>query len=104
MRSLCVGIVVSVLLIILESDLSAFEPVFKRGKNIKVGGTVLDVGRYSVPSVCDWNNDGRKDLVVGQFWDGKVRLYINRGTDSCPVFTAFTFLEADGEVISVGHY
>ena len=43
----------------------------------------------SWPCVCDWNLDGRKDLLVGQ--EGlsapcNVYVYLNEGTDSLPVF------------------
>jgi hypothetical protein len=38
---------------------------------------------------CDWNLDGRKDLLVGQEGIGapcNVYVYLNEGTDSVPVF------------------
>lgn len=37
------------------------------------------------PFVVDWNNDGRKDLVVGQS-DGMVKLFANVGLEEAPVF------------------
>jgi len=43
----------------------------------------------SWPTVCDWNRDGRKDLLVGQEGIGStsnVYVYLNDGTDSLPVF------------------
>ena len=45
--------------------------------------------------------DGRKDMIVGQFDGGKIRLYINRGTDSKPEFGDFQFLHAGGKQISL---
>ena len=83
---------------------AAFEPVFKTGVNIQANGSPIDVGTYSIPNVCDWDSDGKKDLLVGQFLDGKVRFYRNQGTDEEPVFTNFTYLEAHGEIISVPYY
>ena len=36
----------------------------------------------------DWNNDGKKDLLLGKWQStaGQVRLYLNVGTDAAPVF------------------
>jgi len=62
----------------------------------------IDVGNWSAPTTADWDNDGKKDLIVGQYSGGKVRLYINEGTDTSPVFpaTAHTFIKAHGTDIS----
>jgi hypothetical protein len=38
-------------------------------------GTDIDVGTYSKPFVCDWNNDGWLDLLVGNS-TGNVWLYL----------------------------
>jgi len=70
------------------------------GVRLKAGGEVIDanIGHF-VPCVTDWNHDGKKDLIVGQFSDGKIRLYLNRGTDSAPVFKDFSYLRAGGAEI-----
>ncbi len=57
-----------------------------------LGGTPLDVGAKAVAFVADWNRDGRKDLIVGDD-SGKVRLYLNSGTDAAPIFTTFAYLQ-----------
>jgi len=44
------------------------------------------------PRVVHWDGDGRKDLIVGQS-DGAVRIYLNTGTDSNPVFDSGAYLE-----------
>ena len=44
-----------------------------------------DPGPGARSYVCDWNNDGKKDLLTTS-WEGFVRLYINQGTDDKPVF------------------
>lgn len=56
----------------------------------------VDVG-HAAPYVYDYNKDGLKDLIVGQFGGGKARIYLNRGTDAEPVFDGFTYLQAAGE-------
>ncbi len=43
------------------------------------------VSAGAVPFVADWNNDGRKDLIVGDA-DGKVTLFTNDGTEQAPSF------------------
>ena len=53
------------------------------------------------PVVTDWNNDGKKDLIVGQFDHAKIRLYLNYGTDSKPVFKDYSFLKAGQDDISL---
>jgi len=56
------------------------DPVFDAGQMIKVGsaGANLDVGARATPTPLDWDNDDRKDLVVGAL-DGKIHIYLNCG-------------------------
>ena len=78
---------------------------FQPGVKIEADGKAIDVergiGGGVVPSAVDWNGDGKKDLLVGQYKDGKIRLYLNQGTDNAPVFKDFTYLQAGGKVISL---
>jgi hypothetical protein len=46
-----------------------------QGALTDTSGTDLDVGTYSKPFVCDWNNDGWFDLLVGNS-TGNVWLYL----------------------------
>jgi hypothetical protein len=48
-------------------------------------------GEMAAPELADWNNDGLTDLLAGQA-DGRVALYLNRGTVGSPVFDGFTHL------------
>jgi len=57
----------------------------------------------SWPFVCDWNNDGRKDLLVGQEGIGlpcNVFVYLNQGPDSAPVFADSTPIRVSGVPIN----
>lgn len=56
------------------------------------GIEVLRVYEGAIPYVADWNNDGRKDLVVG-LASGFVKLFLNKGQDNAPAF------DADGVVL-----
>ena len=65
-------------------------------------GIELTLAGYTVPSYVDWNNDGPKDLVIGQggggSFDASVRVYLNSGSASFPMFSqANSFLaQSDG--------
>ena len=54
----------------------------------------LDVGDFSSPFVHDWNDDGKKDLIVGQNnnSNGYVGFYENIGTDAEPSFNGSTLI------------
>jgi hypothetical protein len=53
---------------------------------------------YAAPSWFDVDGDGVKDLVVGQFAGGKIKVYRNLGGGR---FAAGKWLEADGKVAEV---
>jgi len=74
----------------------------QKGVKLQANGKTIDVNiGHLVPCVTDWNNDGQKDLIVGQFSGGKIRLYLNHGTDSDPRFKDFSYLHAGGSEISL---
>lgn len=53
------------------------------------------------PAVLDWNNDGRKDLLIGAA-DGTVALVLNSGSETAPVFTySGNLLQLSGGPLSV---
>jgi hypothetical protein len=60
----------------------------------------VDVG-HAAPFVADLKGDGSMVLLVGQFGDGKLRLYPNVGTKTEPRFDKFDWLKAGGTVASV---
>jgi hypothetical protein len=84
----------------------AAGPVALRpGVKLQAAGEPIDdhkLGHF-VPTVVDWNGDGKKDLIVGSFSGepGNVRLYINVGTDAEPKFNKPVFLEAGGQPIKL---
>lgn len=63
--------------------------------------TVVDAAANSAPSILDYNNDGKKDMVAGSY-DGTLRIYINTGTDESPVFSAPAAIKADNADLNVG--
>jgi hypothetical protein len=68
------------------------DPVFRGFEYVKLSGVNFDAGSYSVPFIVDWNNDGKKDLIVGDSV-GKVALLINEGTNAAPVFNTKVFIK-----------
>jgi hypothetical protein len=59
-------------------------------------GVDLDVGSWSIPVVYDWNNDGKKDLIVGATNNGQspVAYYENKGTNASPAFDGYEWIQA----------
>ncbi|MFZ3065481.1 MAG: VCBS repeat-containing protein [Nitrospirota bacterium] len=57
------------------------EPLFD--KAIEIFG--VKVIKYSKPFIVDWNNDGKKDVLVGAK-PGTVSIFINKGENLNPVF------------------
>ena len=70
---------------------------------IEANGNPINVGTggNASPFVVDWNGDGKQDLLLGQYSQGKVRFYENVGANFDPVFGDFVYLQADGVDISV---
>lgn len=60
----------------------------------------VEVG-HATPNVADWDGDGKRDLLVGQFGGGKLRVYLNKGTNEAPRFKGFTFVKAGGKDATV---
>ena len=52
--------------------------------------------------MVDWNEDGSKDLIIGEF-SGRVRLYLNIGSPGNPVLTYSGYLEVDGRPILIDY-
>ncbi|MDY7110199.1 MAG: VCBS repeat-containing protein [Planctomycetota bacterium] len=80
------------------------DPIFDEGRYIMVGEgepQELDVGARAVPTVGDFDRDGKKDLLVGAL-DGKFHVFINEGAHHDPVFHEEIIIPApDGEDLVV---
>ena len=78
-------------------------PVFDQPVALEAGGVPISVGYggNASPFVVDWDGDGARDLLLGQFDLGKVRFYRNVGINYDPAFTDFGCLRADGADISL---
>ena len=81
----------------LSSDLE--QPV-----RLEAAGKPIDTNiGHAAPFVCDFDGDGIKDLLVGQFGEGILWIYRNEGTNSEPKLAAgvkFKDGKEDGRVPS----
>jgi hypothetical protein len=69
---------------------------------ITAGGFPITVSSgHADPCVVDWDGDGLKDLLLGEFTQGRIRFYSNDGSNSAPHFTTFAYLQADGATIQL---
>lgn len=103
----------------------AVEPLLQRCVRIEADGAPIDVSvGHAAPYVIDFDGDGVRDLLVGEFGEGrfpdeclpadvverfgpgafassKLRVYRNIGTNSAPRFGGFQYMEAGGQVASI---
>ena len=84
---------------LLHADL----PLLEYKGLLQDGSGVLTVGMQAFPSGVDWDNDGKKDLIVGQYTSGRILIYPNKGTDVNPVFDGSFEVLSNGAPISVSY-
>ncbi|MBN1433542.1 T9SS type A sorting domain-containing protein [Candidatus Fermentibacterales bacterium] len=99
------------LLDIIVGDRNGYVNYFRRTSNdaitlttmpdITCGGVTIDCGYNSSPAITDWDEDGDLDMLLGT-QDGYVRLYLNDGGDSQPVFNSYTNIMSGGS--NIYHY
>ena len=85
-------------LLILSAPASGESNEVRPPVPVLVDGQPLDVGRdgHSAPFVGDIDGDGKRDLLVGQYNEGRLRVYPNRGDNARPRFDDFAWFEAEG--------
>ena len=102
---------VGVLVLSALSGLAYSESLTFSSEQTILDGTLdLEVLGYSVPSMVDWNSDGKNDLLVGEGGlahcgcdtePGKVRVYLNNGTNETPAFSGFSYVQSGSEDLEV---
>jgi len=80
------------------------NPLFDQGTFLQVGQmgskVNIDVGDLAASTVTDWNNDSRKDLVIGAL-DGKIHIFLNDRTDTAPDFLLERLVQEDSADLTV---
>ncbi|MEZ6195159.1 MAG: VCBS repeat-containing protein [Planctomycetota bacterium] len=78
----------------------ASKPAFAAPMRVKGGEEIIKLEEpgYAAPCLADLDGDGKKDLLVGQFAGGKIKVYPGLGEGK---FGAGTWLQADGKVAEV---
>ena len=66
---------------------------------IQAGGQPIDVEvGHAAPFVGDIDHNGKLDLLVGQFGEGKLRIYKNLGSNEKPTFDKYDWFVAGAEL------
>ncbi len=86
---------------------TAAQPHFTSYSNLKagVGSDICHIsGGCGAPApwVCDFDGDGKRDLLVGAGADGTVWFYRNTNTDAAPTLDTGVQLRVGGLVLNVG--
>ena len=90
-----------------------FEPDFEAGYRLTYrNGSPYQVEKMGAcPCVVDWNNDGKKDLIIGEMAQqtnattGRAALLLNTGTDAEPKFESKEYLkDENGQEIKAYNY
>lgn len=83
-----------------DEDQDTRIPMFQDPVRLKAGNQWIQVEApgWACPSWVDMNGDGYKDLLVGQFAGGRIRVYHNLGYGQ---LDEGRWLQADGKNASV---
>ena len=70
---------------------------------VQADGKPLDIDEigHAAPFFADIDGDGKRDLLVGQFGGGKLRVYPNQGTDKEPRFSKYEYFKAGADLGTV---
>src|SRR5262245_56814080 len=81
----------------------ADDSELERPVPIPVNGKPLDVERdgHAAPCFGDFDGDGIMDLLVGQYHEGRLRIYRNTGTNARPKFQNYAWFEAGRAIARV---
>ncbi len=76
-------------------------PILDDGTMLQADGLDIDVGSRATPIIDDWNEDGKQDLLVGN-WDGNISIFLNDGTNAAPDYSSSILLQLGGADFDIG--
>lgn len=77
---------------------AAASSIFDAPVRLKAGDDYIDVEvGHAAPYMYDFDGDGVRDLLVGQFGQGRLRVYRNVGTNEAPTYEGFEYFKAGHE-------
>lgn len=73
------------------------SPELAAPEHVLASGEPIDVKRtgHSAPFFGDIDGDGLKDLIVGEYFEGRVRVFKNQGTPGNPQFSNFEWISTE---------
>jgi len=80
------------------------QPYYVLEELVEADGAPITAGHYAVPIFTHWNEDGLPDLIIGEGCGedtSKLRVYLNSGTVSAPVFTTYTYAQSEGSDLTI---
>lgn len=78
-------VLVLVLTGLIPIESAGLAPDLAPAVRLEAAGKPIDTNiGHAAPFVCDFDGDGVKDLLVGQFGEGILWIYRNEGTNSQP--------------------
>jgi hypothetical protein len=91
--------------VLVFAGLRAFSaaPELAAGQRLYSGDSLLVVQDDATPEVVDWNNDGRPDLLVGQYGNGRINLFLNLSSNTTPFLGTGSFVESSGSPIQTSY-
>lgn len=98
-----IGWWVSLAFLVLTGAARAGAPEIAPGQKIYDGEAPLMPGIYIAPTAADWNNDGRTDLIAGQYTGGYIYLYLNSAGEGLPVFNGGARIQSSGSSITTSY-
>ena len=97
-------VITLVLSVLIQSETPDLSNDLEPPVRLEAVGKPIDTDYgHAAPFVCDFDGDGIKDLLVGQFGQGILWIYRNEGTNSQPKLAAgikFKDGKEDGRVPS----
>ncbi len=68
--------------------------------HLQAGGVDIDVSQLAIPVINDWDEDGDKDLIVGNDL-ANIKIFINIGTNSNPILSPSVLMQTNPPISQI---